>query len=294
MSDLKDIKATTLQLRLEAVRESVNRARSAFIIATVTSLLIIMPAWNAYLSWYRVFAMRVEPYAQSGTSVVDEAQKQVVAEWVKNQTITTGILGIRVGISDAAVVGALGLYVVSIWLYFSLRRANRTIGYLLQDVMNESYEVQQMIFHGIAARLVFSDIGRGDQPVRYLNQQPVAKNFLFVRRVVKGLFFLPAATIFFIVSMDLLSIFLLRAPFRPGHPILYTAIQSQSYPDRLATWIQIIGWESLALLLGFLTARLCFRGVEFETATEDILKEYSHHLGRIDADARSDEAKEAE
>src|SRR5262245_54368312 len=133
MSTPAEIKAATLQLRLEAVRESVNRARSAFIIATVASLLILMPAWNAYLSWYRAFAMREEPYAAGGVSPVDEAQKQLVAEWVKNQTITTGILGVRVGISDAAVVGALSLYVVTIWLYFSLRRANRTIGYLLQD-----------------------------------------------------------------------------------------------------------------------------------------------------------------
>jgi hypothetical protein len=294
MSDIGDVKAATLQLRLEAVRESVNRARSAFIVATVASLLILMPAWNAYLSWYRAFAMRIDSYAPSGASVVDEAQKQVVAEWVKNQTITTGILGIRFGISDAAVVGAVGLYVVSIWLYFSLRRANRTIGYLLQDVMNEPYEIQQMIFHGIAARLVFSDIGRGDQPVRHLDQPPVAKNLLFVRRAVKGLFFLPAATIFIIIALDILSIFCLDAPFRPGHKPLYFLIQGQSSSERLITWIQIIGWELLALFLGFLTARLCLKGIEFETATEDILKEYSHHLGRIDSDVQSDEAKEAE
>jgi hypothetical protein len=287
-----EIKAATLQLRLDAVRESVLRARSAFIVATVASLLIIFPAWNAYLSWYRGFVMREQPYAAGGVNPVDEAQKQAVAEWVKNQTITAGILGVRVGISDAAVVGALGLYIVAIWLLFTLRRANRTIGYLLQDVMSEPYETKQMIFHGIAARLVFSDIGRGDQPVRSLSEKPTAKNFIFVRRVVKGLFFLPAATIFFIVLMDILSICCLPSPFRPGHDPLYFVIQDS--PDRLALWMQVVGWEVLAITLGILTARLCLKGIDFESSTEAVLKEFSSHLGEIDQDASSNESKEAE
>jgi len=292
MSNPAEIKTATLQLRLEAVRESVSRARSAFIVATVASLLIIFPAWNAYLSWYRVFVMREQLYAHGGVNPVDEAQKQVVAEWVKNQTITAGILGVRVGISDAAVVGALSLYIVAIWLLFSLRRANRTIGYLLQDVMNEPYETKQWIFHGIAARLVFSDIGRGDQPVRHLNEKPAAKNFLFVRRVLKALFFLPAATIFFVIILDTLSIFFLPSPFRPGHAPLYFVIQDS--PDRISVWTKVIGWEILALILGFLTARLCLKGIEFESATEEVLKEFSTHLGQVDRDTQTDEPKEAE
>jgi hypothetical protein len=48
--DAEQIKLATFQLRLEAVRESVQRARYAFIVATVASLLIIIAAWNAYLS----------------------------------------------------------------------------------------------------------------------------------------------------------------------------------------------------------------------------------------------------
>ena len=277
----------TLELRLEAVREAVQRARFSFLVATIASLSILAAAWNAYLSWYRGFAMRPDAYAASGTSVVDEAQKQIVAEWVKNQTITAGILGIRVGISDAAVVGALGLFVASIWMYFSLRRANRTIGYLLQDVMDESYEIKNLVFHGIAARLVFSDIGRGDQPVRSLEDRPPAENVVFVRQIVKVLFFLPAATIFIVIALDLLSICCLNAPFRPGHKILLP------YMKRLE-WAQIGVWETFALVVGIATARLCLKGIRFENATETVLKAFLHHLGTIDSDVSTEEPRTAE
>jgi hypothetical protein len=236
--------------------------------------------------------LSVEPYAPSGTNPVDEAQKQVVAEWVKNQTITTGLIGVRIGISDAAVIGALSLFVITIWLYFTLRRANRTIGYLLRDVRRETYDLQNLIFHGIAARLVFSDIGRGDQPMRSLAAAPDAQNVPFVRFAVKILFFIPAATIFFVILMDVLSLFYFSSPFRTSHEPLVRIINAS--PDAAGIWTQIVVWELLALTLGVLTVILCWKGLEFERGTEQVIRQFIDHLGKIDDDPSSLKSAEGE
>lgn len=268
------IRLLTIQLRLDAVRAAINRARFAFLASTIASLAILIPAWNAYASWYRTFAMRMEPY--NALSAVDEAQKQVVSEWVKNLTITTGFLGIRVGISDAAVVGAIGLCVIVIWLYFGMRRMNRAIGFLLQDTQSEQRKLRDMIFHGIASHLVFSDIGSGDQPVINLKDVPSQKTYLAARRAVRFLFYLPAITIFAIVVLDILSIVWLKSAFRPGHEPLWSMLRNAPW----ATWIQIICWEGLALILGVATTRLCKKIVLFEEHTGSVVQEYAGLLGK--------------
>lgn len=281
-----NVRLKTIQVRLDAVRAAINRARFAFLASTIASLAILIPAWNAYASWYRLFAMRSEPYNVG--SPVDEAQKQVVSEWVKNLTITTGFLGIRIGISDAAVVGAIGLCVIVIWLYFGMRRMNRAIGFLLQDTQNEHSEVREMIFHGVAAHLVFSDIGSGDQPVITLQAVPSQKSYLVARRAVRLLFYLPAITIFAVVVLDILSIVWLKSAFREGHEPLWFTLKHASW----GTWIQIICWEGLALLLGFATARLCRRIVSFEEHTGNVVQEYAGLLGSMQNKSSNNSSQE--
>jgi hypothetical protein len=263
------IKLMTIQLRLDAARAAINRSRFAFLASTIASLAILIPAWNAYASWYRGFAMRPAPY--NTTAVVDEAQKQVVSEWVKNLTITTGFLGIRVGISDAAVVGAVGLWVIVIWLYFSMRGANRTIGFLLQDTQNEKLEIRDMIFHGVAAHLVFSDVESGDIPIENLKEIPSKDSNPTARWVVEFLLYLPAITIFTIVALDIASIVVLNSAFRPHHEPLWYELKDASW----ITWVQVICWEGLAIILGVATARLCKKIVRFEKTTGDVIREYN-------------------
>jgi hypothetical protein len=267
---LSTISLETIKMRLSAVKESVNRARFAFLVSTIASLTLIIAAWNAYGSWYRDFALREVPYASQATSVVDEAQKQIISEWVKNQTIAINLLGIRIGISDAAIVGALGLWVIAIWLYFSMRRANRAIGFLLFETQTSSCELQLMIFVSIATSMVFSDIGGGDQPIDNLKELPSKDNYPIVRKAVRLLFYLPVFTIFSIVFIDGLSIFLLSSPFRDGHRPLWYALKGAP----IQTWVQVVVWEGVAIGLGILTYQLCRKTVAFEEAIGKVIQEY--------------------
>src|SRR5215213_2636944 len=115
-ADDKYIRDLTLQLRLEATKESQKRARVVFLVSTIVSLIIIIATWNASFSWLRHFAMAPDwasapasqvtptnpspspnqiPPRYTGTlTPTAEAQRQLVTDWVKSQTITIAPLGI--------------------------------------------------------------------------------------------------------------------------------------------------------------------------------------------------------
>jgi hypothetical protein len=289
-----DVEILTLQLMLEAVKEALKRSRFAFLVSTVISLAILITTYNAYVSWYRFLPIELAKFAavesstnspnQSGDAPkpspdtqkdlqpVGEAQKQLLTEWVKSTTISEGLLGISVGVSDLAVLGALTLFIVSVWFYFSVRRENRTIGFLLKHSRNEKAEIRNMIFHGIISHLVFADIGRGDHPIDHLEGEVSrARGRPFTRLIVKMLFFLPPFAVAIVVLMDILSLVLLKAPYRLPHEPLWKHLT-------VLDWVQVSIMELVAIFFATLTGVICTRILEFENATDRVLMEYAEKL----------------
>src|SRR2546429_3064493 len=119
-----------LKVRLEAVSQAQKRSRVAFLASTIIALAIIITMWNAYFSWYRSFVFK-DKFANS--ELTHELQKSFVDEWIRSLKISIPVLGIQAGVGDAAVLGSLSIYISCIWLYFSMRRENHTIGILLRD-----------------------------------------------------------------------------------------------------------------------------------------------------------------
>lgn len=273
----QDIQSLTIQVRIEAVHDASKRARLAFVVSIIASLAILITVWNAYYSYHR-FLPFLNTFARS--EVTNQTQKEALAEWVRSQTISVELLGIRIGIFDAALIGSLALFIITVWFYFSLRRVNRAIGFLLIDTKNERKEILKMIFHAVAASLVFVDMGLGDQPIDDLEDPPnTRKRPLYLRGVLKLLFFLPAITITVIIFSDFLSLLYLKAPFREDPTLLQSVKQQFSTHDV----IRLILMELTAILLLFGTFILCLRSLQFEKATGDILNQYYQYLERNDA-----------
>jgi hypothetical protein len=108
-----DLELAAINTRIAGCTEAVKRARIAFLASTIASLAIFITEWNAYLSWYRHF-----PLSQSmpTNEVTREAFKDVLQQFVESRVITVSLLGIRVGVSDMAVLGSLTLLVCTIWI----------------------------------------------------------------------------------------------------------------------------------------------------------------------------------
>lgn len=263
-----EMKQPMFSIRIESARESIKRARLIFFISTVISLSVLFTVWNAYLSWYRGLAL--EHHSWSANPVTEHLQKELLSEWVKSRIISIAIFGIRVGVSDAAPLSSISLFVTSVWFFYSLRRSNHVIGSLLIDSQNEDGTTKRMIYHGIVSSMVFLDITGNDEPIRKLDDRPDNPPFKipYIRGAVKLLAFLPAITIFFTVIMDILSIFYFRSPFRnlSDHPLIEDI--------GLHEWIWISVFEVSALLLGLTSCFLIFRSLAFEQGTAQIMSQY--------------------
>lgn len=304
-ADDKYIRDLTLQLRLEATKEAQKRARMVFLVSTIVSLIIIIATWNASFSWLRHFAMAPDwasapasqvppanpspspnpiPPRYTGTlTPTAEAQRQLVTDWVKSQTITIAPLGINLSVSDLSILGSLSLFFVSVWFYFSLRRENRVIGSLLRATKNDQSQIRNMIFTGIVSHMVFADIGKSNYPIDHL-EAPIRKGHgqPFTRLTVKVLFFLPLVAFAMIILTDVLSLFYQAAPFRGSHLPVWNDLPP-FYKG------QAVIMELVAILLGTLTGIICWRILSFYSATEDILRQYANRLGLVPSSSDDDE-----
>jgi len=253
-----------IKVRIEAAREAIKRTRLVFLTSSVASLAVILVAWNAYFSWYRSFALEDK---LPENAVTREAHLELMKLWVDSHFISIPLLGIRAGVSDMALIGAITLLILALWFFLAMRRENHAIGTLLRDTQQENPIARRMIFHGIVSYLVFITVTQGDHPIRTLKGEEAREPIKFVRPIVSVLTFLPAIATLTIILMDIFSVVFLSAPFRYPHAPLLTSLNARA-------WTQAAVMEGAALVLGTLTSVLCLQANRFSDATGDILREY--------------------
>jgi len=275
-----------LRARVDAAAQAQKRSRAAFLASTIMSVAILIAMWNSYGSWYRGFLfkapsdetntpqaasqdpMKTNTNQEAQRAITREARKTLIDEWIKNREITMPILGIKAGVGDGAVVGSVSLYIICIWVLLSMRRENHIIGILLNNTSDCPESTQNIVFHGIVAFSVFTTVSNFDAPIRKLHQEPSKSLFAWLPRATyKGLILLPAITSLLIIVMDVLSIYVLAAPFREGNLPLWLTLTRADVNKR-------IGMEAVCLLLWLPTVLLCVRTILYNNGTQEVLQEY--------------------
>jgi hypothetical protein len=113
----------------------------------VISMMMLIASYNAYLSYDYNWVVEAIcqkstttgksgiPKEQASTTADDSRilKEQAYKDWAASRTIMISLLGIRVSVDDAAVLGTAVLFVFSLWLLLVARRENHTIGFLLRD-----------------------------------------------------------------------------------------------------------------------------------------------------------------
>jgi hypothetical protein len=201
--EVNQIELKTIETRLNGIRDATKRSRFVFIIMTIASAAILITVWNASLSWDSgIASLREAPKAEAkdhapeassieptsttalgGQAKANDPLKQtIVNEWMRNQLISIGILGIRVHGTDLSVIGSVGLIVIMTWYFYSQRRENRAIVKLLRHCIKEykagriGRDVCSMVFHGIIDSTVFLDVIKGDAPLHGLGEDAEKNN----------------------------------------------------------------------------------------------------------------------
>lgn len=302
-----------IEVRLDNVKDVTKRSRLAFLITTIASCAIIMTIWNVYFSTSRNVALvhtsmenqkvLTEAPNSSTLPLPEHNRRELIKEWIKNVNVSINLLGIDIHINDFPLIGSLSLFVISFWLFFTIRRENRAIVSLLRDVKNDlefteenkqkgndRWDIANLAYHGVANSLIFFTTQTNDSPLSdkdiFGGMQDKLNGFLdrfitwltkLIRILVVIVFFFPALTIWFIIWADDYSTYNIASPFWDGNkpPAQYMDIQQ---PHGLAYFQQIFIENNVGIIAGILTFFICIACVIFQLRTSKALKQFEEAL----------------
>ena len=229
----------SIRARLEAAKEAQSRTRITLIAMAIASIMMLVTADNAYLSYDFEWA-RASIGKPFGPNRVTE---QIIAEqgfrlWVDARNVYVPLFGIRVSVDDAAVLGTGTLVVLALWLMLSTRRENQTIGFLLRDTESPPFkglpagrrryarERRWWIFHTVIANTIYYCISCSFRPIDKLtgpNQASEDQLTLGQRQqcamviswIERFFFLFPVIVSLFVFGLDRCSYYW-TDPFMPG------------------------------------------------------------------------------
>jgi hypothetical protein len=294
---MSPIELETIKIRLEGVRLAIGRCRFAFFVSMIASVAILVTVWNAYMSADSDFArqpywshdrqftpelqkQRLESLSttrqlspEKMTEVTDQVQQEIVAEWVKNQVISIGLLGIRVSVGDLSIIGSLGLLITAILWFYSVRSENLSIGNLLKHAYKfKDWDERYYVFQGISPHLIFVDLGHTNKPIMdFHKRQPLSEQTRLLPLKVQLLMILPALTILMIVAADIWTVFRAPNPFRPSGLPLWQILDGP-------VLLRLLSSDAFAAVLFVVTLVMCSNIIRYAKATGHLIEQFRTHL----------------
>ncbi|MDX1999050.1 MAG: hypothetical protein SF066_15140, partial [Thermoanaerobaculia bacterium] len=118
--------------RVKSVQAVVLRTRTVFLIANLATLVSLASLFNTYGSWIRHLPERD---SIKNDPVMHAA---VVRAHVSDlMVVSVPALGLKLFAADLGVVASGGMLILSVWLYYSFRREQHSIGRLILDVAEQ-------------------------------------------------------------------------------------------------------------------------------------------------------------
>lgn len=277
--------------RLEAVRTAQAQTRVTIGTMAVISAMMLIASYNAYFSYdYRYLTENIgRPLGNR--AIPDVLMNAAAAGWASSRTIQISLLGIRVSVDDAAVLGTAVLAILAFWLVLVTRRENHAVALLLRDTdapaaadgepsredgSARSANVRRwLIFHTISANAMFETSYTSLEAIptlRGVNPLALPKRGLqpwineHAMSFLRAFFFVfPVVTSVVVFAVDRYSYFI-ADPFNPrGAP-----------PGTGDPFF----WPSMApyVLCLIPLAMACRKANTFSLATENVLREYAAKL----------------
>lgn len=293
----------SITARLEGAKTSQTQIRRTLGLLAVVSMMMLIASYNAYLSYdYNWIVESRSRQLEEGTSAdkteprsateraAQVLRDQALKDWAASRTVLIPLIGIRVSIDDAPVLGSAVLSVLSLWLLLGARRENHTINSLLRDTDtpemprgNSDPSVLQLtrnrrntfsggerrrIFHTIISNCLFFSFQAFDN--RDLSDPNFATRFkcwlsTAGLRFVRSFFFLfPIVASFSVFCLDRWSYFE-PDPFDPNFDI---------------PGVGPFFWRSMVVsLLCLIPVTICcWRARRFSMSTETVLRDYAKKL----------------
>lgn len=276
--------------RVQDIEKAGIRSRWIYGAMSLLSLLLFSVAFNEYFSWSRKIAMTLPKVYQE-----DEWSAQLklllMREWASALQFDVPYLGGKFGASDAGIVGGVVLALAAIWCYYSARRENRLVYFLVKDFKEFGFSDASRFYlcnQLFSTQLFVNESSRGAYSRESLervkedqdgNPIPKPPPGLFGRAVAVllrlGLFVVfvtPPLALFFVFVTDILTLDAV-SPFRNDGRILY---------DHLCggiPWFQFLSCKDSGLVsrmiisfaLMVLVALIMLQAWSFQKGTEEIV-----------------------
>jgi len=253
-----------LKLRLQATKEAQSRSRVAFFIVTYAAGAILAGLWNSYLSWERQWADHPQPPSWTDQQVLI----QQIRLWTESQVVGISLLGLRVSVSDAAVLGCVALLVLAYYQCLCLRRENHEIGTLLRDTQNAPDEVRDLVLAGIRGAMIFTSTSTNDVAFDSLTKPVAVRHYPLLNRTAGVLIYLPAVIALIIVASDVYFAVWYRSPLRPHSPGPNWFKMEHTYQ------VQLVAMDLFALVTGAIILYFTHLSAMYDRATRTITREY--------------------
>lgn len=278
-----DSKQLLVTARIDAAKESIHRARFAFLLSVFSCLALLLADWNGYFSWYRFFISNpritdVDRRAAEFPSTAREkyletAQEALIKSWIDSRIVAVAPLGLRFGVSDIGLVGPSGLLFVVGMLWYCSRRENRAIVGLLRDIAEDTDEtLKALVFHSIANHLVFHPVGEGSTPLTGLNKLQKGRSSRLIRYVNRFLGYLPVLTSLLLLMVEVLDLYVMPPIFREVKRSI--ASTEKTLPEQFQFWA-MLWWPAISACL---LAVACWDISRFSDASVRTLKEFERLL----------------
>lgn len=245
-------------------------SRVALTVSLILSALIFVSQFNAYFSWYRVFAL--EPIKETALGVprddpVPHLREKVIDQWISGRSFKIPFADIPILPSDIAILGGLALWISTVFFLFYSRREHFAVCHLLRDASRtQSQETREAVLHSVLSGFVFLAITSRTAPYTSLSEVPDLPETErpYMRWFSMLLISSPPLVLFFSIAMDLYSYFLIDSPFR-GYP---------PWKEWQTNVGSLITRNLISLIFAIMTAFYCFAAFRFQTATNKVVKEY--------------------
>jgi hypothetical protein len=297
--------------RVRDIENAAQRSRWVYIALITVSWLIISVSYSSSLSWTRSMAEGIEAdwnrnqanaiaaepdcsepastkcrqailsrYGFDARDPVDWMRAQSLSAWTNSLFFEVPIIGARVSSSDAGVVGGVALLLLGIWGFFSARRENHLVYYLIRDAVDWDWDpaTRYYVRLQVSATQIFTS-GWHDEPLSApaLRVVPNHKRRAdwFMRRLLWVMFMLPVVALMFVLGNDIYSL-LLDSPLRPGSKILWEVLVYEKCGghaglqcEAFRSLIWRLGLSAMFMGLQFFVGLKWYR---FQSATSDLLE----------------------
>jgi hypothetical protein len=241
--------------KVQAATTSISRSRTVFLISNFATLIIIAANFNLYFSWLRYMVNRevADPYKAVLTAIAEAR--------VEETMLSAPLIGVKFFAADIGILSGLAMLVLSVWLYYALRREQHAVGRIAVEVLDGDssdgldnctvsdamIERAQYVLYSLSSAFGFTTSSRGRLAIGDGRRRTAnAPEPLFTTVMTSILVWAPCWTALLSLALDALSLYFPSA-LLPGKTI--GDIVAQQAQQQVEVYVRFAATSAMILII---------------------------------------------